>query len=703
LRTLFPAIPPLPQSSGSAAKSRAARVPTGARLVLVFVLALVITGAQPALALESTPVTTPHTTATLITDTDAVAPGTPFHVALRLQLAPGWHTYWRNPGDAGVPPTITLHLPDAAKAGPVDWPAPVRLRQDDLMSYAYTGDVILPMTVTPGESQTPLDIGANATWLVCKDICIPEQARFSLSLRPGTSAPSAEAPLFAESAQARPIPSPWQASVAPDGRLWVHGPGLRPATVRSAVFIPNQPGTIEDAAQQPLSIQPDGLVLKLPLAKDVRQGSILQGLLEVRDRSGQRIVATISAPAGEVPGSGVRSLGTILALAFVAGLILNLMPCVFPILAMKVLALVKGAHHERLHHHALSYVAGVLAAFLGLGGVLLGLRGAEAASGWGFQFQSPVFVAGMACLLFVIGLNLSGVFQVGTSVAGTGHHLTRRAGIAGSFFTGLLAVVVATPCTVPFMGAAVAAALAAPSVTGLLIFLAMGTGMAAPYPALVTLPGLSRLMPHPGIWMERLRQALAFPMYAAVAWLVWVISEQAGSNGVLATAVALVLTGFAAWAFGVAQTSFIKGRRIGLTAAGVALAAAVFALNGIAARPLELTPTASAADSFTPERLAALRSQGRPVFVDMSAAWCITCLVNEHVTLDAPAVRQAFAGKDVVFLRGDWTRRDPGITAFLHRFQRDGVPLYVYYPAGNGQPVLLPQILTQAIVLRALG
>jgi thiol:disulfide interchange protein/DsbC/DsbD-like thiol-disulfide interchange protein len=700
---LFLAIPPLPPSSGFAVKFRAARVSTGAGLLRVLVLVLVISGTQPGFALESAPVTTPRTTATLITDTDAVAPGTPFHVALRLQLAPGWHTYWRNPGDAGVPPTITLHFPDGAKTGPIDWPAPVRLRQDDLMSYAYTGDVVLPMTVTPGESQRPLEIDANATWLVCKDICIPEQARLSLNLRPGSPAPSAEAPLFAESAQARPIPSPWQASVGPDGRLWVHGPGLRPATVRSAVFIPDQPGTIEDAAPQPLSVQPDGLVLKLPLAKDVRQGSVLQGLLEVRDRSGQRIVATISAPAGEVPGSGVRSLGVILALAFLAGTILNLMPCVFPILAMKVLAFAEGAHHERPHHHALSYVAGVLTAFTALGGVLIGLRDASTASGWGFQFQYPAFVAGTACLLFAIGLNLSGVFQVGTSLAGAGHHLTRRAGLAGSFCTGLLAVVVATPCTVPFMGAAVAAALTAPSITGLLIFLAMGAGMAAPYPALVSVPGLSRLMPRPGIWMERLRQALAFPMYAAVAWLTWVISEQAGPNGVLATATALVLTGFAAWAFGVAQTSFIKGRRIGLTAGGVALAVAVFALHGIAARPLELTPTAAAADSFTPERLAALRSQGRPVFVDMSAAWCITCLVNEHVTLDAPAVRQAFATKDVVFLRGDWTRRDSGITAFLHRFQRDGVPLYVYYPAGSGRPVLLPQILTQSIVLKALG
>ena len=689
--------------NASAVERNLGRPVPAALILLLIVLAFAITGAHPAFALESAQVTTARTTATLITDTDAVGPGTRFQVALRLQLAPGWHTYWRNPGDAGTPPTITLHLPRDVSAGPVDWPAPIRLQQGDLVSYAYTGDVVLPVTVTPGPSHKALDIRANATWLVCKDICIPEQANLSVHVPAGTPAPSAQAPLLAQAILAGPIASPWRASLARNGRLWVHGPGLSPATVRSAVFIPDQPGVIIDAAPQDLYIQQDGLVLRLPLSKDFPRDSALHGLLEVNDRSGQRVVATISAPPGEIPASGFGTLGTTLGLAFLGGLILNLMPCVFPILAMKFLALAEGAHHERPHRHTVSYVTGVLTAFLVLGGVFLGLRNASAVSGWGFQFQSPVFVAGMACLLFAIGLNLSGVFQVGTSVAGAGHRLSQRAGIAGSFFTGLLAVVVATPCTVPFMGAAVAAALTLPPATGLLIFLAMGAGMAAPYPALVTLPGFSRVMPRPGIWMERLRQGLAFPMYAAVAWLVWVISEQTGLGGVLATAGCLVLIGFAAWAFGVAQSSSGASRRVGQSVAGIAVAATMVVLNGLAGGPLHLTPSASAADGFTPERLAALRSQGRPVFVDMSAAWCITCLVNEHFALEAPAVQRAFAAKDVAFLRGDWTRQDPAITAFLHRFQRDGVPLYVYFPAGNARPVLLPQILTQPMVLNALG
>jgi DsbC/DsbD-like thiol-disulfide interchange protein/cytochrome c biogenesis protein CcdA len=696
LRTLSLAIPPLPPSSGSAVRFYPAPI------LLLAVLVFGVGGAYPAFALESAPATTARTTASMITDTDAVARSVPFHVALRLRLAPGWHTYWRNPGDAGVPPTITLHLPADTRAGGIEWPAPIRIRQAGLMSYAYTGDVVLPVAITPGANRS-LPIDAEATWLVCRDICIPEQARFSLNLPIGTPAPSAQTPLFVQAAQAGPIASPWRASLAPGARLWVQGPGLSSAAVRSAAFIPDHTGMIEDAAPQPLSFRGTGLVLRLSLAAGFHPGSGLHGLLEVRDRSGQVLVAAISAFPGAGSGPVLRSIAEILGLAFLGGLILNLMPCVFPILAMKVVALAEGARHERPHHHALAYVAGVLSAFIALGGVLIGLRDAGAASGWGFQFQSPVFVAGMACLVFAIGLNLSGVFQIGASIAGAGHRFTQRVGMGGSFFTGLLAVVVATPCTAPFMSAAVAAALTAPAGIGLLIFLAMGAGMAAPYPALVMVPVLSRLMPRPGIWMQRLRQLLAFPMYATTAWLVWVISEQTGPDGVLASAACLVLSGFAAWIFGAAQCSSGAGRRIGQGVAGVSVVAVVLVLNGLAATSLQLAPTASAANAFTPERLAALRSEGRPVFVDMSAAWCITCLVNEHVALYAPAVQRAFAAKDVAFLRGDWTRREPAITAFLHRFQRDGVPLYVYFPAGNGQPVLLPQILTQSLVLKALG
>jgi thiol:disulfide interchange protein DsbD len=392
-------------------------------------------------------------------------------------------------------------------------------------------------------------------------------------------------------------------------------------------------------------------------------------------------------------------LGQILVFAFLGGLILNLMPCVFPILAMKAVALAK--HAGRGKGHALSYTAGVLVTFVALAGALLAARAAGTAAGWGFQFSSPVFVAAMAWLLFGVGLNLSGVFEVGAGLTGTGSGLADRHGIAGSFFTGLLAVLVATPCTAPFMGVAVAAGLAAPPLVTVLVFAVMGLGLAAPYVALASLPSLARLMPRPGRWMEVLKQALAFPMYGAAAWLVWVISQEAGPGGVLGAVAGLVLIGFAGWVFGVTQAAAVQPRRFGQTMATVAILAALAVLSGITSAPMGASNDASA-EAFTPARLASLRAAGKPVFVNMTAAWCVTCLVNERVAISTDAVRKAFAADDVAYLKGDWTRQDPAITAFLRENGRDGVPLYVFFPAGGGQPEVLPQILTEGEVLGML-
>ncbi len=379
------------------------------------------------------------------------------------------------------------------------------------------------------------------------------------------------------------------------------------------------------------------------------------------------------------------------------------MPCVFPVLAMKAVALARLSGRERgaVRGHAVSYTAGVLAAFAGLAALLLVLRAAGSAAGWGFQFQSPVFVAVMAWVLFAVGLNLSGVYEVGGRLAGTGQDLAGRSGHAGSFFTGLLAVLVATPCTAPFMGAAIAAALAAPPAATLAVFFAMGLGLAAPYALLAVVPGLARLLPRPGAWMDVLKSALAFPMYAAAAWLVWVISLQAGPDGVLAVVAGLVLLGAAAWAFGLAQRS---GRRLGYAVAAIAAALALAVLPGLgnAAAPAAAT-AAAGVEPFTPARLATLRAEGRPVFVNMTAAWCVTCLVNEKVALSPAAVRQAFAERGVTYLKGDWTRGDPAVSAFLRDHARDGVPLYVMYPTGQGAPVVLPQILTEAEMLSQLA
>jgi thiol:disulfide interchange protein len=676
------------------------------------ILFALISATPPASALESAVVQSSRATATLVTDSDAAPAGGHFRAALRLRLAPGWHTYWHNPGDAGAAPEFTLTLPDGAKAGPIAWPTPRRMAEDGLTTYAYTDEVLLPVTVTLGAADGPTRVAAHAAWLVCKDICVPEEGDFSLTLANGPIAPSAQAPLFAAADRVTPRASPWQARIATDGTLWVGGAELSPANLIDAWFIPDQAGVIQDDAAQPLSVRQGGFTLALQPAKGFHADTGLSGVLSVRDRAGMQTDVLLQAQPGATPASASLPLLQMLGLAFLGGLILNLMPCVFPVLAIKVLALAK----RRAAAHAFSYTAGVLLAFGGLGGILLAARAVGSAAGWGFQFQSPVFVAGMTWLLFAVGLNLSGVFRVGDGVAGAGQGLADAQGHAGSFFTGLLAVLVATPCTAPFMGVAIAGALAAPPAVTILVFLAMGAGLAAPFLALTLVPGLARRMPRPGAWMEVLRQVLAFPMYAAAAWLLWVVSQEAGSEGVLATAIGLVLLGFAAWALGAAQAAAMHanrphGRRAFQAAALVAVLATGGVLTGLGMAPdVGTTPQlqaigaeTAAPQPYSPARLAALRAQGRPVFVNMTAAWCVTCLVNERIAIATKPVQSAFAAHDIAYLKGDWTRQDPAITDFLRDHGRDGVPLYVYFPPGGAAPVVLPQILTESVVLERIA
>ena len=674
------------------------------RTLSAILLFVVLLGpALPAGAVESTTVSSPRATVTLVSETDAVAPGTPFRAGLHFRLAPGWHTYWKNPGDAGAPPDVELTLPPGSEAGPIVWPTPQRVAEGPLMTYAYTGDLLLPFSVTPGRHTGGTIVQAHAQWLVCKDICVPEEGDFRLELPAGTPAPSAQAPLFAAHDRQAPRPSPWQAVVGDDGTLLVQGPELTTATVVDAWFIPDVQGVIRDSAAQPLTVWQGGFTLALKAGKAFQPGEGLSGILCVRDRSGLETDVALHAKPGVVPPPPpTMRLQRMLGLAFVGGLILNLMPCVFPVLAMKIVGLA-GAARGRARMHAVAYTAGVLAAFAVVGAALLAARSAGAAAGWGFQFQSPTFVAAMAWLLFAVGLNLSGVFQIGTGLVGAGQGLTRHSGQLGSFFTGLLAVVVATPCTAPFMGVAIAAGLAAPPAVTMLVFLVMGLGMAAPYVVLAVVPSLGRAAPKPGRWMEILRQALAFPMYGATAWLVWVISQEAGPGGVLGTSAGLVLLGFGAWVLGITQSATDRTRRVGQSAAVAALLAALAVLSGIASAPATSAAVIEAgAEPFSAARLAALRAAGRPVFVNMTAAWCVTCLLNERVAISSEAVQRAFADRRVTYLKGDWTRQNPEITRYLRENGRDGVPLYVYYPP-RGEPAVLPQILTESTVLSELA
>ena len=658
----------------------------------------------PASALESAPVRSSRAVVTLVSDTDAARPGQPLRLGLRMRLAPGWHTYWQNPGDAGVPPELTLTLPPGATAGDVQWPTPFRQPEGPVMTYGYTGEVLLPVPVTPGPA--PLRVEAAATWLVCEKICVPEEGHFTLDLPAGAPVPSAEAALFAAADARLPRPSPFAASVAADGTLTLRGAGLSAATVQDAWFFPAAWGGVEQAAPQRLTAGNGSVSLALKPGQSFAPASGLSGTVVLRDPGGQETyLAVDAAPGAALPAPAAVPLAQTLLLALLGGLILNLMPCVFPVLAMKAMALARlsGAALGEVRRHALSYTAGVMVAFGALGGALLALRSAGGAAGWGFQFQSPAFVAAMAWVLFGVGLNLSGVFQVGGRLAGAGQGLASRGGHVGSFATGALAVLVATPCTAPFMGAAIAAALAAPAAVTLLVFLAMGLGLAAPHALLALVPGAARLLPRPGAWMDVLRGALAFPMYAAAAWLVWVVSQQAGPDGVLAALGGLLLVGFAAWSLGLAQASGGRWLGRGVAIASVALAAALLPTLAPAAAGQVQAAQAEGAEPYTPARLASLRAENRPVFVNMTAAWCVSCLVNERVALSPSAVRDAFAARGVAYLKGDWTRGDPAVTAYLREHGRDGVPLYVFYPAGPGAPTVLPQILTETAVLDQLN
>ncbi len=673
----------------------------------------------PARAAQSEMAATLNNQVSLVSDVDSVAPGQPFHIGLLFELGQKWHIYWTNPGDAGAPPTINVSLPQGGSAGAIQWPTPRVMNDGPVTSYGYSRKIVpilLPLTVTPartlavGSSYT---VTAQATWLVCKDICVPGFASFTLTLPVAAKpVPAPEATFFAEAARDSPAAVHWPAWIEPDGKLSVDGTGATAGSVATAYFFPLQPGPINQDYDQPLTIHHGRVILALKPGSDFTASHPLSGLLALTMADGSESSAMISAQPGppppEAPGAGFAALLslmtsaaflTLIGGALLGGLILNLMPCVFPVLAMKAahLAQLSGDRAGTARRDGLAYGAGVLASFAVLGGALLGLRAGGSLAGWGFQFQSPVFVLAMIWLLFAVGLSFSGVLVVRGRWMGLGQGLAGRGGAVGSFFTGVLAAIVATPCTAPFMGAAIAAALAGPPLPGMMIFLALGLGLALPLVAISLIPGFARILPRPGRWMDILHQALAFPVYASVVWLVWVASREGGSDLLLAAGTGLLLIALAAW------LGRLGGRVAPILAAVAVIALIPVVWNAQGAKPDTAHPVAFGGEPFSTARLAALRAEGKPAFVDLTAAWCVTCLVNERIALGQPAVQDEFRRQGVAYLVGDWTRGDPDITAYLKKHGRDGVPLYVFYPAGGGSPVTLPQILTPGLLLSTLG
>jgi thiol:disulfide interchange protein DsbD len=662
----------------------------------------------------------PKVSVALISESAAIEPGGMLWVGLRQRIAPGWHTYWLNPGDSGESPTIEWALPPGWSAGPIVWPQPERLPVGPLMSYGYTTEVVLltrlaaPVNLPAG---TSVALRGRASWLVCEKICIPEEADLALTLPVGGAKPAATAPAIERARRAVPAPSPWATSLratADTVTVSVAAPRLAADRIAEVWFFPSRWGVIDHAAPQAVTVDERGITLRtargpLPAAAE----SAVDGVLVIRERLDQGTVSQAfeiraSTEGGAPAGSGpALPLVAAVGLALAGGLILNLMPCVLPVLSVKAIALV--GHSEApaavLRRHGLSYTGGVLVSFGVLAGVLIALRAGGAEIGWGFQLQSPLVVGALAYVLFALALSLSGVLVIGSRLTGLGHGLASRPGYAGSFFTGALATAAATPCTAPFMGVAIGYALTQPPPTALLVFEALGLGLALPFLALSLIPAWRRLLPKPGPWMERLRQALAFPLYGSVAWLVWVVSRQVGPDGVALVLAGLLLIGFAAWIHHGTRAAAPRWRRAATTVALACVAGAI-ALAPLAAS----SPSSSAAapagarwEPFTPKRLAELRAQGTPVFVNFTAAWCITCLVNERVALHSPAVGEAFAKKGVVYLKADWTSKSPEIAAVLESFGRSGVPLYVVYgrPAAL-EPRVLPQILSEGTIIEAL-
>ncbi len=639
-------------------------------------------------------------------------------VDLHLKVKPGWHIYWQNPGDSGLPTAIDWKLPRGFSAGHILWPAPEHFVQNGIGNYGYAGtvDLLVPIAA-PKElaaGQTGL-LDAEASWLACANICIPGSAKLSLNLPVAAhAAPEpAVAQLFAAARRNMPVPAPFEIRFASDGnnfRLLVPSSVIGELKKPRGMFFPIEESLIDAAAQPRIERDGDGLTILLPKASaGIAAPATLDGVLSLRGEDGAKRAFEISAnPLGAVPAASGIVWWQALLLAFLGGVVLNAMPCVFPILSLKLLSVAQQAHGHRSERvsHALAYTAGVLASFAALGIALLALRAGGQAVGWGFQLQSPVFVAVLAYLLFAMGLSLSGVAGFGGMLAGVGGRFAERSGLVGTFFTGVLATVVATPCTAPFMGAALGFALIAPTAMALGVFLALGLGLAAPYLVASLTHRWQRLMPKPGSWMDFVKQLLAFPLYGTVAWLLWVLIQEVGPGDAFGALFGLVLVAFAVWVYGRTRLAAPVGRMLGMGLAAAGSAAAIFlavSLTGAVPAKSAVSRDGLPYEPFTTQRLAALEAVGKPVFVNLTASWCVTCLINERVVLDRSAVRRAFAERGIVPLKGDWTSQNPEITQFLQQFGRSGVPLYLLYTGRGGEPLMLPQILTAASVLDAIG
>lgn len=695
-----------------------------------------------------------HVAASLVAESDALVPGQTTTVALRLVHEEHWHTYWKNPGEAGLPTTISWKLPPGFAAGPIQWPAPAITDTGGVLTLGYGGDLLLLVDITaPANLPTgePITLQARADWLMCKESCVPGNAKLSLTLPvAATAAPDAQwsARIAAARAAVPPTTDQLVAHAYRQGRELTIRVEPRGSTVLAAGPVAFFAG---DAAVETQALQPahqTGATLDFTVRQSESAGSPteLNGLLiapegwwpggpkaveiqipvtdgpaptltpAANTTSPTSAVAPAQAPTN--PVAAKTGLLGLLGLAFVGGAILNLMPCVFPVLGIKILGFVQQAGEDRakVKLHGIAFSAGVLVSFWILAVLLLVLRPAAggAEHGWGFQLQNPGFVFALAVVMLTFGLSLSGVFEIGGSLIGTGSALQAKSGLSGSFFSGVLATVVATPCSAPFLGVALAGALTLPAAQSLLVFSMIALGLSAPYLVLSIFPQFIRLLPRPGAWMETFKQFMAFPLYATSGFLLWVLAAQLRDDyfGFLFALLALTVIAFATWVFGrwAAPHRERRTRWTAMATAALLIAGGLFL--GWPRTPADAATTAAAGSAAIPhpewqpwsaEAVAQLRAEGRIIYVDFTARWCVTCQVNKGLVFSSTEVLKTFHERKVATLRADWTNQDPKITAELQRFNRAAVPMNLVYLPGRAEPVLLPEVLTPGLVLDAVN
>lgn len=671
-------------------------------MLLLFSLLLSACFSGPAQAVSSGWQSASHLKAELVSQYRQVTPGQRVQLALHFVPDEHWHTYWQNPGDSGLATSLSWQLPKGVTAGAIQWPTPSAIALPPLMNYGFEGQTILlsELSIAPDYAADSIDIRLQADWLVCEEVCIPAEAQFSLTLPVAAeSLPSEQYQgLFTQAQQQLPVPLNNDASFDTSGGAfsavldWPQGAQVRQFFVAASELV-------DHAAAQQISLHNGQLMLQQPLNTYFTAAPAQLTLVVVTDDNAYSLqLQQAKAASTEILITAGQNADTalwlILLLAASGGLLLNLMPCVFPVLSLKALSIAANSQQRsRQQRDAVFYSLGVLLSFVALALLLIALRSAGAAVGWGFQLQSPYLVALLVYLLLALGLSLSGVVQFGLGLMNSGSLLTAGNGSKSAFFTGVLAVVVASPCTAPFMGTALGYAVSQNAAVALMVFVALGLGMALPFLLLAFVPGVAGLLPRPGAWMETLKQWLAFPLYLSAVWLLWVYGRQTGID-----AQALVLIG----AVCIAAACWLWGRKQLAQAGKVSAVLALLLLLAALLLPLLFTQSTSVVaeqsteqhwQRWSAEKLQQLRADGKPVLVNMTADWCITCLVNERVALNTDSSKAALALYDVTYLKGDWTLRDAAITQYLRLYQRDGVPLYVLYWPGQ-PPEVLPQILT---------